>query len=98
MDNSARIAAIQAALAAQFPGGIIDIEDDSHLHAGHSSHGGAGHFRIRIIADAFSGKSRVQRHQMVFAAVNQLMGKDIHALGIYAFTPAEYAEKQNNKE
>ena len=91
MDNNARISAMQHALASTFPGSTVSIRDDSHLHAGHQSHGGAGHFYVRIISQAFTGKSRVMRHQMVFAALSTLMGKDIHALGIAALTPEENA-------
>ncbi|MDO5090561.1 MAG: BolA family protein [Cardiobacteriaceae bacterium] len=89
MDNSARIAAMRAALENAFAPQRLDIHDDSHHHAGHSSHGGAGHFRVEIVADAFAGKNRVERHQMVFAALAALIGKDIHALGIRAQTLEE---------
>lgn len=89
MDNKARIAAMQAALEVHFAPDSLDIIDDSHHHAGHSSHGGAGHFRVFIVSDAFAGKNQVQRHQMVFAALSELMGKDIHALGIHAKTKEE---------
>lgn len=89
MDNSSRMAAMRAALQEHFSPDSLDIIDDSHHHAGHSSHGGAGHFRVYIISDAFVGKTRVQRHQMVFMALAPLMGKDIHALGIHAKTRKE---------
>lgn len=89
MDNNARIHAINQALAHAFPDSRVTLRDDSHLHAGHTSHGGAGHFHVHILSDAFIGKSRVARHQMVFAALSALMGKDIHALGIHAQTWAE---------
>lgn len=91
MDNSARIAAMRALLDAQFSPERLVIHDDSHHHAGHTSHGGAGHFRVEIVAGAFTGKGRVARHQMVFAALSSLMGKDIHALGITALAPQENA-------
>lgn len=89
MDNSARIAAMREQLEAHFAPAHLAIHDDSHHHAGHAGHGGAGHFRVEIVSDAFTGKSRVARHQMVFAALSALMGKDIHALGITALTRAE---------
>lgn len=89
MNNDTRIAAMRERLTAQFAPAALTIHDDSHLHVGHTSHGGAGHFRIEIVADAFAGKGRVARHQMVFSALSDLMGKEIHALGIQAQTPQE---------
>jgi len=67
----------------------LDIVDDSHKHAGHASAGGAGHFTVTVVADAFAGKSLIQRHRMVFGAVDDLMPTEIHALSINALTPDE---------
>ena len=64
------------------------IEDDSHHHAGHAgAAGGQSHFRIRIVAEAFRGVSRLGRHRLVYAAVEDLMRTDIHALAIEASPP-----------
>lgn len=67
----------------------LDIVDESHLHAGHSGHGGAGHFRVRIVSEKFSGQAPLARHRMVFAAVDSLMPSEIHALSIDAIAPGE---------
>lgn len=68
----------------------VDIIDDSHLHAGHAgARDGKGHFRVRIVSDAFDGLRNVQRHQLVYRSLGDLMQTDIHALGITALTPAE---------
>ena len=69
----------------------LDIIDESHLHAGHSGHGGAGHFRVRIISDKFNGQTPIARHRMVYAALDALMKTEIHALSIDAI-----AEDENN--
>ena len=87
-----RINRLRAALEAAFTPSTLHIEDDSRLHAGHASAGKGGHYRIRIISTHFAGKNRVQRHQVVFAAAAELMGRDIHALSIDAKTPEETAE------
>ncbi|TXL12411.1 BolA family transcriptional regulator, partial [Methylococcaceae bacterium HT4] len=50
---------------------------------------GGGHYHVRIVSDAFSGKSLVQRHQLIYKALGDLMKHEIHALGIDAFTPTE---------
>ena len=68
----------------------VEIEDDSHLHAGHpGAAGGGGHFNVTIVSDAFAGKSLIQRHRMVYDAMGNAMNTDIHALSIKATTPEE---------
>lgn len=69
---------------------MLDIADESHAHVGHAgARDGRGHFRVIIVADAFDGLTRVQRHQKVYAALGDLMQTDIHALAVRALTPAE---------
>lgn len=82
---------LEAALRAAFAPQALHIRDDSALHAGHASAGGAGHFAVFIVSDAFAGLNAVKRHQRVYAAVAALMGSEIHALSIEAKTPAETA-------
>jgi BolA protein len=66
------------------------IDDESHLHAGHAgAAGGAGHFRIRITAQAFSGLNSVARHRLVYGALKEFMSHEIHALAIHALAPNE---------
>ena len=68
----------------------LDIDDESHLHAGHAgARDGRGHYRVRIVSDRFAGVQRVERHRMVYAAVGDLLQTDIHALAVTALTPAE---------
>ncbi len=68
----------------------LDITDDSQAHAGHAgAQSGGGHYYVRITASAFEGKSLVQRHQLIYKALGDLMKHEIHALGIEAFSPTE---------
>ena len=68
----------------------LEIVDDSHLHKGHAgAASGAGHFTVHIVSDAFKDKSLIERHRMVYQAVNDLMRTEIHALSIQAKTPEE---------
>ena len=84
-----RIEAIRDRLAALAPL-RLDIEDDSAKHAGHKSAGGGGHFRLTIVADAFTGKSLIQRHRMVYDVLDDLLKQnEIHALSIKAYTAQE---------
>ncbi len=68
----------------------LEIRDDSADHAGHAgAAGGAGHFSLLIVSNAFSGISRLQRHQKVLGRVNDLIPFPIHALQIKALAPDE---------
>jgi BolA family transcriptional regulator, general stress-responsive regulator len=68
----------------------IDVIDDSHLHAGHAgARDGRGHFSVRIVAKDFEGLRPIQRHQLVYRSLGDMMQTDIHALSIAALTPAE---------
>jgi BolA protein len=85
-----RIAEIKARLERELSPSHIDIIDESHLHAGHAgAASGAGHFSVTIVSDKFAGKSAIQRHRMVYMAVDDLMRSEIHALSIKAQTPEE---------
>ena len=68
----------------------IEVRDDSRLHAGHEgAKSGGGHFAVTIVSPTFQDKSPVQRHQMIYQALGDMMKKEIHALSIQAFTPDE---------
>ena len=85
--------AIRAALDAALAPAALDIEDQSHLHAGHAgARDGRGHFRVDIVSEAFAGRNAVARHRAVYAALGELMSTDIHALSLRARTPQEAAD------
>jgi BolA protein len=69
----------------------LEIEDESQRHAGHvGAHPeGESHFRLVVVADAFEGKSRLERQRMVYAALKDLMTSRIHALSLSTLSPAE---------
>lgn len=69
----------------------LRVEDESHLHAGHAGHRqeGESHYRVYIVSDAFHGKSRVERHRSINAALAQELEGRIHALAIHATAPGE---------
>ena len=89
MNASNRVAMIEEKLTAAFSPLQLEIIDDSHHHAGHASAGGGGHFTVNIISDAFAGKSLLERHRMVYAAMGEMMQSEIHALSINAKTNSE---------
>jgi acid stress-induced BolA-like protein IbaG/YrbA len=51
--------------------------------------GDGQHFEAVIVSDAFRGKTRVQRHQLVYAALGERMREEIHALSMRTLTPEE---------
>lgn len=68
----------------------LEIEDESHLHAGHAgARSGGGHYRLHIVAAAFAGKNTVARHRLIYDAAGDLMRGAVHALSIRALTPEE---------
>ena len=60
--------------------------DCTHLEV----EGDGQHFTAVIVSPAFAGKSRIQRHQLVYAALGDRMREEIHALSMKTLTPEEY--------
>jgi BolA family transcriptional regulator, general stress-responsive regulator len=71
----------------------LDVVDESHRHAGHAGAraGGETHYSVYIVSQAFQGKSRVERHRMVNAALASELKAGVHALAIRAAAPGEAA-------
>lgn len=88
--NDERLSRIEQRLRQALQPSDFVIKDQSHLHAGHAgAEEGKGHYEVRIVAEAFSDCSLMQRHRLVFEALGDLMQTDIHALKIVAKTPDE---------
>lgn len=69
----------------------LSVADESHQHVGHAGwrEGGETHFRIDIVSKAFAGKSRIERHRLVNAALAEAFDRGLHALAIRAKAPGE---------
>ena len=69
----------------------LRVVDESEHHAGHAGHrpGGETHFRLYIVAQAFRGKSRLERHRMINAVLADPLAAGVHALAIHAASPEE---------
>ncbi|HEX9706300.1 MAG TPA: BolA family protein [Steroidobacteraceae bacterium] len=77
-------------LESAFAAARVSVQDDSARHAGHAgARDGAGHFVVRIESQAFSGRSRLERHRMVYDALAGMLPREIHALKIEALSPDE---------
>lgn len=86
--NLARISQMETILRENFSPEFLEIIDDSHHHVGHAgAKNGAGHFTVKICSEAFMGKTLVQRHRMVYSALDSMMHSEIHALSIDATLP-----------
>ena len=80
---------ISAKLVQDFTPVSLAVIDESHLHAGHSGSrpDGESHFRVKIVAEAFRGKSRVAQHRLINEALAEELRERVHALAIQASAP-----------
>ena len=85
-----RVESIENSLRTEFAPQALEILDEGHLHVGHAgAREGGGHYRVRITAARFSGLDEVARHRLIYAALEKMMGTEIHALSISARSPDE---------
>lgn len=84
-------ATIRNKLTQAFAPTRLDVFNESHLHAGHRSSPGTGesHFRVLIVSPHFAGKSRVERHRLVNAALKAELQGGVHALALKTYAPGE---------
>jgi BolA protein len=69
----------------------VEVIDEGHLHAGHAgARGGGGHFRALVVSERFEGRNRVERQRLVYDALADAMGAEIHALSMTTLTSAEW--------
>ena len=74
---------IRVRLMAAFSPSELEVVDEGHLHRGHAGEG-KGHYHVRVVSSAFAGVPPIRRHRMVYAALDDLMNRGIHALSIDA--------------
>ncbi len=68
----------------------LQVIDESASHAGHGGFDARGsHFRVRMVSHAFSGKSRLARHRLVYDALAAMLAHDIHALVLDLHAPGD---------
>ena len=88
--SSERVEMIRERLTNSLQPAELEIIDESAKHAGHAgAASGGGHFIVNITAAAFNDKTLIQRHRLVYDAVDDIMHREIHALSIQATTPEE---------
>ena len=87
------VARLRSALDAE----RVDLEDESHLHRGHAgARAGGGHFSVVVVSSRFAGLDRVARQRAIYAALGELMEREIHALSARALTPEEWQAKPSS--
>jgi BolA protein len=88
--SQTRVERIHLLMAEALGPTLLEVTDESHLHAGHAgAASGGGHFRVKIVSERFEGLRLVMRHRLVYDAVQGMMHTDIHALSITAHAPSE---------
>ena len=68
----------------------IEIIDESAGHANHPGNSGGGHYKALIISNDFNEKTLVERHQMIYKALGELMTNEIHAFSMKTMTEEEF--------
>lgn len=80
-----RVSRIEEILKRTFQPEHLEVIDESHLHAGHPGAAtGMGHFRINLVSSRFAGLRTIQRHRLIYEALDEMLKTDIHALAINA--------------
>lgn len=83
LTNKQRIELIEQRITNALAPTHLEVHDESHLHAGHpGAKTGRGHFYVEIASPHFKEQKLIACHQMIYAAVGELMDTDIHALRI----------------
>ncbi len=82
---------IEGMLRTAFEPHYLDVIDESAAHAGHAGamQSGGGHYHVVIVSEAFEGKSKVERHRMVYEVLKPIQML-IHAISIYPKSLSEF--------
>ena len=85
--------AIEEKLTRQFEPQHLEVDNESHMHAVPAN--SETHFRVVVVSPAFEGKRKVGRHQALYSTLNEELNNGVHALTMHLYTPAEWAERQD---
>jgi BolA protein len=91
LTNEDRRTRIERKLRERLAGVHVEVVDESHLHAGHAGAvSGAGHFRVLVVSPRFAGLSLVAAQRLVYEALGDEMGSEIHALSVRTLVPERW--------
>ena len=65
------------------------LENESDLHRGHKGNNGGEHFNLFIVSQSFEKKNTMERHRMIYSALEDLIPNKIHALSLKTLAPDE---------
>ena len=89
MSSEERARCIRTRLERELAPLQLSIRDDGARHIGHAGAREGGHFQVDIVSEQFRGRTRLERHRLVYQALGELMGTQIHALAVNAHAPEE---------
>jgi BolA protein len=93
-DGLSRVDRIERRLRERLGPAHLELADESARHRGHpGATGGGGHFRAVVVSSAFDGKTRLERHRLVYGVLEGMFDEEIHALALETWTPAEWGER-----
>ena len=73
---------IRRQILAALPGSTVEVHDTT---------GGGDHFEAQVVSPDFVGKTMIEQHRLVYGALGDAVGREIHALALRTFTPDEWA-------
>ena len=83
---------IERRLQSRFSPVFLDVANESHQH--NVPPNSETHFRVVLVSTAFDGRSRVARHQQVYAALAPQMQGPVHALALHTYSPGEWQQRE----
>src|SRR5690554_1267311 len=85
---------IEEKLAQAFSPSFLQVDDESYMHAAGPK--AQSHFKVTLVAEAFTGKRLLARHREVNAVLAAELAGSVHALALHTYTPEEWQKRQNN--
>ena len=73
----------------------LTIMDDTGKHLRHQYYDGGRHFNLKIVSSAFEGLSLLDRHKLVYQALDGMIKNDIHAIGLKTIATSEYINEKD---
>ena len=73
----------------------LTIMDDTGKHLRHQHYDGGRHFKIIIVSSTFEGVSLLDRHKLIYQALNGMIKNDIHAIGLKTIATSEYINEKD---
>jgi BolA protein len=83
---------IEQQLKAHFSPVVLEIANESHMHSVPPN--SETHFRVVLVSASFEGRTRVARHQQVYAALADQLQGPVHALALHTYAPGEWQARE----